>query len=462
MSDIRKKAEEIMMRGDEMIAMQKRRRKTILRSCAIGAGAAAVLGVGLTTYALRPPKKPASSQSGIIVETETTSAETTVAPTSPSTTATQTTSTKQVTTTTVSTTASTSSARMATTTAPTTSRASRTTATAANTTAALSTQPPTITSVATTTKDIEERIANIVMQMPDIMPIVQELPAVNENGERIPTFPMLLADDRYYLLILRYDKGELDFTADFNDDGKVDLCDALELELYKYCYEYKKGWKEYPRDFDNLFPDTDVFNRVDNYSSQMFGSRDKYFLTYYLIYNSVDIPNAECIEEIARKYAESRPIPESVFTSLSKDVGGIIDDFNALYEKYYKKLNEDSIFSDYELSIFEKIDSGELFPDADRDGYIGYMDCYTMLRFYAYMSTGNNSDNFTNSDVEWILGHCDIDDWNYVNAKDVGHLLTYLFYYKKEDYVTQIEMEMEYKSSHENKAPAISITPTNQ
>ena len=134
-----KSAEFLMRRGNEIIAERKRRKAFILRSCAIGAGVAAVLGVGLTTYALRPPKKPTPSQSGIIVETETTSAETTVAPTSPSTTATQTTSTKQVTTTTVSTTATTSSSRKAVTTVRTTTVAARTTRTAVTTTAAVHT-----------------------------------------------------------------------------------------------------------------------------------------------------------------------------------------------------------------------------------------------------------------------------------------------------------------------------------
>ncbi|MBP5363396.1 MAG: hypothetical protein J6Y71_10345 [Ruminococcus sp.] len=134
MKNYDERIESIFKKYDERLAEKKRRKAIILRSCAIGAGAAAVLGVGLTTYALRPPKKPASSQSGIIVVTETTSAETTVAPTSPSTTATQTTSTKQVTTTTVSTTATTSSSRKAVTTVRTTTVAARTTRTAVTTT----------------------------------------------------------------------------------------------------------------------------------------------------------------------------------------------------------------------------------------------------------------------------------------------------------------------------------------
>ena len=120
-----KSAEFLMRRGNEIIAERKRRKSFILRSCAIGAGVAAVLGVGLTTYALRPPKKPTLSQSGIIVETETTSAETTVAPTIEGTTSPQTVTTEQETT--VTTTALSSTALSATTTFRTTTITTRTT-----------------------------------------------------------------------------------------------------------------------------------------------------------------------------------------------------------------------------------------------------------------------------------------------------------------------------------------------
>ena len=125
------KAKKIMARGEVIIAERKRRRTMILRSCAIGAGAAAVLGVGLTTYALRPPKKPVPSQSGITVETETTSAETMVAPTSPSTIAPKTTATEM---TTVTTTATPHSVQKTSTTIHTTTVVARTTIAADGTT----------------------------------------------------------------------------------------------------------------------------------------------------------------------------------------------------------------------------------------------------------------------------------------------------------------------------------------
>ena len=76
-----KKARSIMKCGDEIIAERKRRKALILRSCALGAGAAAILGIGICANALKPPKKPTAESSVIITNTAeaiTTSAESTV------------------------------------------------------------------------------------------------------------------------------------------------------------------------------------------------------------------------------------------------------------------------------------------------------------------------------------------------------------------------------------------------
>ena len=148
MKNYDERIESIFRKYDDRLVEKKRRKAMILRSFVIGVGAAAVIGVGLTTYALRPPKKPTPSRSGIIVETETTSAETTVAPASPSTTVPKTTATKQVTTTAVSTAATTSSARQTAATVHTTSVAARTTRTAVSLTTVSS---PETTSFSNTT-----------------------------------------------------------------------------------------------------------------------------------------------------------------------------------------------------------------------------------------------------------------------------------------------------------------------
>lgn len=135
-----------------IISRRKHRSAFIRRTSAFTLGTAAVLGIGIFTHAMKSPKKPFPNQSGIIVETETTSAETTTAPTSSSTAAPQTVTTEQTTVitalTTVSSARSTASTVRTTTAARTTAAAARTTRTAVTTTAA--TSPMTTTAAQTT------------------------------------------------------------------------------------------------------------------------------------------------------------------------------------------------------------------------------------------------------------------------------------------------------------------------
>lgn len=455
------KAKKIMARGEVIIAERKRRKTMILRSFAIGVGTAAVLSVGLTTFALRPPKKPTPSQSGIIVETETTSAETTVAPTSPSTTAPQTVTTEQETT--VTTTAISSSTRKTTTTLRSTTKASRTTAVASrttevavDTTAAVQTTAPTVTCLAPTTEDIEERIANIIMRMPEMITVAKALPAVDEDGNRIPTFPMLV-DDRFYMLMLQYERGELEYTFDFNDDGKLDICDDIEFEACKACNTYKNQFGRYPVNYNEMFPDKEVVERAEHWLTN---NKPVYVITYSMLYHNVEIPDAETIEEIAREYVGDRPVSDDVFKKVSNDMSNIKHNYDENYEQYYEALNrKEDEYPEYQLKMFKKIDSGELFPDADQDGSVGYMDIYYILKYYEEKATGFSRGIFSDSEVEWIEGHCDLDGDGWVNAKECTWLMNYLFYYKKYDYVTHIEMEMEYRDSQVPKDPVITIKP---
>ena len=451
----------VLSRRDKYRRKKEKHIRMIKRTAALGVGAAAIVGIGICANALRPPKKPTPSQSGIIVETETTSAETTVAPTSPSTTAPQTVTTEQETT--VTTTAISSSTRKTTTTLRSTTKASRTTTAAARTTeaaatttAAVQTSPPTVTSLAPTTEDIEERIANIIMRMPEMITVAKALPAVDEDGNRIPTFPMLV-DDRFYMLMLQYERGELEYTFDFNDDGKLDICDDIEFEACKACNTYKNQFGRYPVNYNEMFPDKEVVERAEHWLTN---NKPVYVITYRLLYHNVEIPDAETIEEIAREYVGDRPVSDDVFKKVSNDMSNIKHNYDENYEQYYEALNrKEEDYSEFLLTLFKKIDSGELFPDADQDGSVGYMDIYYIFTFYADKSTGYSKGLFSESQIEWIEGHCDLDGDGWVNAKECTWLMNYLFYYKKYDYVTHIEMEMEYRDSQVPKDPVITIKP---
>ncbi len=153
MKNYEEMAKLVLEARDEYVKKKKNRVLFLKRASVVTFGAAAVLGIGIFTHAMKPPKKPTPSQSGIIVETETTSAETTAAQTSPSTTAPKTTATNQMTTTFVSTTVTTSSTQQTVTTVHTTTVAARTTRTAVNTTAAVTTSVTVQTTAAMTTTD---------------------------------------------------------------------------------------------------------------------------------------------------------------------------------------------------------------------------------------------------------------------------------------------------------------------
>ena len=64
MNKYEKCSESLMRLGDTIIAEKKRRKAIILRSAALGLGAASIIGIGICTNALRPPKKPVSESSG--------------------------------------------------------------------------------------------------------------------------------------------------------------------------------------------------------------------------------------------------------------------------------------------------------------------------------------------------------------------------------------------------------------
>lgn len=146
MKNYEEMAKLVLEARDEYVKKKKNRVLFLKRASVVTFGAAAVLGIGIFTHAMKPPKKPTPSQSGIIVENETTSAVTTVAPTSPSTTASRTTTAAQ--TTAATTAVTTASARQSVTTVRTSATVARTTRTAVSTTAP--TSPMTATAAQTT------------------------------------------------------------------------------------------------------------------------------------------------------------------------------------------------------------------------------------------------------------------------------------------------------------------------
>ena len=60
----------VLSRRDKYRRKKEKHIRMIKRTAALTLGTAAVLGIGIFTRAMKPPKKPTPNQSGIITETE--------------------------------------------------------------------------------------------------------------------------------------------------------------------------------------------------------------------------------------------------------------------------------------------------------------------------------------------------------------------------------------------------------
>ncbi len=472
-----KSAEFIMKRGDAIIAERKRRKSMILRSCALGAGAATILGIGIFANALKPPQKPTAESSGIITNTEavTTYAESTVQTTAKSVTTqkqstvvtsahTETATSKAIVSsittgviTSATVTVYTQTPILNSGVAPDISTGTETAVTTqyeweptdvVNTkippysTQAITYAPQTTTVTTTKALSIDQRIANINIAFPLFDSYLKQIPVINENGEKIPTFAMLV-DESNYECIFRYQKGDLPFTLDINADGTVDLCDMLEITAYLESGEEERML---------VFPDMSICERIEeiSYIQDRFTVNSELMplIPEYMIFCDEDIPETKEIMATLKSYAGKRSIPDKAYTLLCQSVESTKEKYDRKYKKMYDTLNQPVTFSESELDIYRKLDSGELFPDYNHDGNIDYIDAYGMLEFFSDVAIGNEH-NYSEEELKWIHEKCDIYDQpqmpGAVNSSDVSLLLRYLFRYKGLDYVTNIEMEVKTK-----------------
>ena len=142
-------ADNILRKYDSYL--EKKHRKTVIikRAAALTLGTAAILGIGIFANALKPPQKPNPEQSGIVVETETTSAKTAYDLIAAGTTATRTTVTKQLETTAVSSVTTTSSESNTTGRKQTTEKAKATTVKTSSATTSLQTMSTVVSETTT-------------------------------------------------------------------------------------------------------------------------------------------------------------------------------------------------------------------------------------------------------------------------------------------------------------------------
>ncbi len=432
---------------------QKRRKAAVFRrTAALTLGTAAVLGIGIFAQTLKPPKPPTSDSGSIITETSPSPPAPAVTSAKPaSVTTTAVTSAQKATATTASAATSTSSERTAATSSATRT-AARTTASAAATTAQQTTAAPTSTTPAVSTASLEERIASIYMRLPEMAPILQQYPAIAENGEKIPTCAMMFSDSNY-LAIINYENGINTSQLDINGDGRVDFCDLLEVTAYSQTYVSGYPSEKYKQANYNAMrkaiPDDTTYYNLSH--MELREEYRKRVFTEYMIFKGLDIPDSDELESQLREYAGERPIPDNAFTDAVSSVSNAKTLYDKLYDYLYNDLNKEHTYSDYQLEMFGKIDSGEYFPDANRDGVIDYMDIYRMLLYIR-----NEADY--QRDKDWLKENC-IYSPNENLMMTKNYLVLYLFYYKGQDYVSNIEMQLEYEKEQE-RLSAPSIVPT--
>lgn len=431
------------------IAEQKRHKTAFIRrTAALTFGTAAVLGIGVFTQAMKAPRKPAHLGSNIVSETSTTTSATTTA---------NITTEKSIliTTTSGSTTAHTSSTRV------TTSSAINSTIVSVHTTAGTThavsaetthqtTTAPAKTTPTTSTANLEERIANIYMKMSDMAPILQQYSAINEKGERIPTCAMMFPD-KDYLAIISFEKGGDDYHLDINNDGRVDYCDLLEVSAYSQTYVSGYPSEKYKQSnylaMRKAIPDDNTYRNLAQFTQKLKNEKWSIF-TEYMIFKGFDIPDSDDLDVQLKEYAGDRPIPEKAFSDVLLSVTAKKKYYDELYDFLYKDLNKEHVYSDFQLEMFGKIDSGEYFPDANRDGVIDYMDIYKLILYNKYYETMAD-------EKDWLYENC-IYSPNDNLMVTKNYLVLYLFYYKGQDYVSNIEMQLEYEKETERlSAPTV-------
>lgn len=422
MDKYRKCAESLMKLGDEIIADRKRRRTVMLRSLAVGAGAAAVLGIGLTTYALRPPKKPTPSRSGIIAETETALAETTAAQMSPSTTAPKTTATNQGTTTSYGTA----------TTECTTSIASRTIVTAVHTIQTTALQTTMSVSTQQTTTIIQGGV-----NMKKISAFIAALTTtgllspVLSYADATPDSQRIMFTQSELSLFKEYERSNdegIILDPDINGDGIFDICDVFELNLYgerfTYCFEkYGRDQTKYT-ELEELYGGEAAERILKCYGAE--GS----FRFMPVMSGGTDPHNSAGAQILARYYLyknNSYPSESELYTELENrsfisltseaDINNFADYIRELNENiiYSDSYSDDKKYSDEELEAFARFDSKEVSADVNCDGVEDFFDGFDILVYHVLKNHKNQnaSENDYFSEQKWNMleenGDVDLD-----------------------------------------------------
>lgn len=233
---------------------------------------------------------------------------------------------------------------------------------------------------------------------------------------------------------------------DFNDDGKFDVKDLFEYELYaEHIEECKEKYGQNAKDFKNYkevyeFYDEEALKNIyigillNPKEREHFQEKNAEDKSDYLV--NVDVEGAK---DVARyylflhdEYPTNDEIREALrdYDFLTVDGPDHVDKFI----EYMEELRNETIDEDYteeQLEVFRRLDREETEKDLNGDGKLDFYDCYDLL-FYDINAEEVAKGNVLSDDIlptevrKRIDQYGDLDLNGRIDQDDVLNLMLYL------------------------------------
>lgn len=436
----------------------KRRRNTILkRSAAIISGTAAVIAIGVFSDIMKAPEKPAAEKSGIVEEMISTTTSSTMIISEPTTCRTTSAINRTIPVTAVQTSVNTSSETSAV--SSLTEEPSLSTHTditnivrTENTfvTSEMVTTTTTVTTVDTKGGIDMKKISAFITALT----LTASLSPVNTYADVQNKEHKIMFTQNELYMFREYESEEsvdvngdgiFDITAidpDINGDGVFDICDVFELRLYAerftYCFEkYGSDQRKYA-ELEELYG-----GKANERILECFGANGA-FLYMPVSAGDVDKDSSEGAKILARYYLyknNSYPSESEIYSALenrefissvsSNDIDSFVDYIDKLREHivYADEYNNERVYSEEELSIFARFDSGETVSDINADGVFDVNDGIDVLLYYLLKEQMGQVpfDNYYFTEEEWsrIESFGDVTLDGVIDEKDYDILVSY-------------------------------------
>ena len=233
---------------------------------------------------------------------------------------------------------------------------------------------------------------------------------------------------------------------DFNDDGRFDVKDLFEYELYaEHIEECMEKYGQNVKDFKNYkevyeFYDEEALKKIyigsfpNPNEREYFQEKNAEDKSDYLV--NVDV---EGTKDVARYYLflhNEYPTNDEIREAL-RDYDFITVDGPDHVDKFIEYMEElknetiDENYTDEQLEVFRRLDSDETEKDLNGDGKLDFYDCYDLL-FYDINAEEVAKGNVLSDDIlpaevrERINQYGDLDLNGIIDQDDVLNLMLYL------------------------------------